>query len=166
MSKDFQIRNFDFLDAYRGLAALSVVCQHAGEHTEKRIFNGGWFGVPAFFQLSAFLLTYRMILQYEQGREHGIVKQINITFKYFVMRFCRIYLTYLAFCVIELALENIFFRRGHDYELGTRMYHLIFLKTDYMRDEPVGPLWTLPIEVLFCFLFCFFLLLLLLLNLY
>ena len=149
MSKELSsMRNFDFLDAYRGLAALTVVCQHAGEYTGKRsVFNGGWFGVPAFFQLSAFLLTYRMILQYDNSRQHGLVKQMSVTCKYFIMRFCRIYLTYLIFCVVELFSEHFIVGVRHGYSLPNRIIFIILLRTDIMTDEPVGPLWTLPVEV-------------------
>ncbi|CAG8840143.1 19121_t:CDS:1, partial [Cetraspora pellucida] len=63
-----------FLDGIRGLAALSVVYAHSQTHYKQRLafntFNKvGTYGVIMFFVLSAFLLTLRMLLDWEQYHE-------------------------------------------------------------------------------------------------
>ncbi len=140
------LKNFDFLDAYRGIAILAVVCQHAEEFTTKeKTYNGGGFGVPAFFQLSAFLLTYRMLVQYEKNKARGEIKNLKLTLKYFVIRFCRIYLTYLAFCAIHLVYDAVLLGPKYD-NLVIHIFYMVFLRIDQL-DYRLGHLWTLPVEV-------------------
>jgi peptidoglycan/LPS O-acetylase OafA/YrhL len=134
LSTNAALKNFDFLDAYRGLAVLSVVCAHTNYYTTKiDAYFGTAFGVVAFFQLSAFILTYRLLVQYEKAPS-----LFHVTLKYMVMRFCRIYLTYLAFCAIHwvyLAVTN-----GSRYDV----FHMVTLRVEKLS---LGHLWTLPIEV-------------------
>ncbi len=135
-STNHAFKNFAFLDAYRGLAVLSVVCQHTELVTTRtKLYQGGWFGVTAFFQLSAFLLTYRLIVQYERAH-----KLFHVTLKYIVMRFCRIYLTYLVFCVIHFVYVAV--TNGPRYDF----LYMVLMRIDLL-DPKLGFLWTLPLEV-------------------
>ncbi|CAG8668562.1 4771_t:CDS:2 [Cetraspora pellucida] len=63
-----------FLDGFRGVAALCVVWAHTQTIFGQRLdFNSfdyvGFYGVIMFFVLSAFLLTFRMLLDWEQYHE-------------------------------------------------------------------------------------------------
>ncbi|CAG8568793.1 3384_t:CDS:1, partial [Racocetra fulgida] len=63
-----------FLDGIRGVAALGVVYTHTQNIGKQRlafkIFDKvGTYGVIMFFVLSAFLLTFRTLLDWEQYRE-------------------------------------------------------------------------------------------------
>ncbi|CAG8748800.1 11010_t:CDS:2, partial [Cetraspora pellucida] len=63
-----------FLDGFRGVAALCVVWAHSQTWYGQRLdFNSfdflGFYGVIMFFVLSAFLLTLRMLLDWEQYHE-------------------------------------------------------------------------------------------------
>ncbi|CAG8564454.1 8124_t:CDS:2, partial [Gigaspora rosea] len=65
-----------FLDGIRGIAALSVVHEHS-QRTYKlslpitTFYNSGYLGVRCFFVLSAFLLTYRSMLDWERYHENS-----------------------------------------------------------------------------------------------
>ena len=145
--KNDPLKNFDFLDSYRGLAALTVFCHHTGFSLGLGIvYNGGWFGVPAFFQLSSFLLTYRLIVQYKKLQLNEWRSYLKITLRYCIMRFCRIYLTYFIFCVYLVLYEQWIL--NNKYDLRNRFLALITtLNIQTISSETTGHLWTLPLEV-------------------
>ncbi|CAG8469141.1 6960_t:CDS:2 [Gigaspora margarita] len=64
-----------FLDGIRGIAALCVVFEHS-QRTYKlslpitTFYDSGYLGVRCFFVLSAFLLTFRSMLDWEQYHEN------------------------------------------------------------------------------------------------
>ncbi|CAG8778882.1 2136_t:CDS:2, partial [Racocetra persica] len=62
-----------FLDGFRGLAALSVLWAHSQAMYPRLDFNTfdymGFYGVIMFFVLSAFLLTFRSLLEWEKYHE-------------------------------------------------------------------------------------------------
>ncbi|CAG8680164.1 8883_t:CDS:2, partial [Racocetra fulgida] len=62
-----------FLDGFRGLAALSVLWAHSQAMYPRLDFNTfdymGFYGVIMFFVLSAFLLTFRSLLDWEKYYE-------------------------------------------------------------------------------------------------
>ena len=61
------MENFEFLNSFRGLLSLSVIIFHVNPDSFKLV-HGVYFGVIGFFILSSFLLTYRLIIQYEQAK--------------------------------------------------------------------------------------------------
>jgi peptidoglycan/LPS O-acetylase OafA/YrhL len=101
-----KFNRFDFLDSLRGLAAYSVVLEHSKLFFENFdwLTDGVFFGLVVFFVLSSFLLTYRLIIQYEAAN-YSTLAIVKVTLSYFVMRFFRIYLTLVAFGVIHAALQ-------------------------------------------------------------
>jgi peptidoglycan/LPS O-acetylase OafA/YrhL len=96
--------HFRFLDSCRGLSALIVVIAHIRTVLSKGNTGDVFFelagavdhALEAFFLLSSFLLTYRMI---SEIAKHGKFnrKFVHIIAKYFIRRFFRIYLVYFAY---------------------------------------------------------------------
>ncbi|CAG8780996.1 20717_t:CDS:2, partial [Dentiscutata erythropus] len=62
-----------FLDGFRGVAALCVVYAHTQIYNQRLAFRTfdifGYYGVITFFVLSAFLLTFRTLLDWERYHE-------------------------------------------------------------------------------------------------
>ena len=142
-----KLKTFDFLDTYRGFAAFMVVVVHVAENQgHTTMFHAFFVAVPAFFQLSAFLLTYRLIIQYEHAGSK-FSKLFQITLKYMVIRFFRIYLTFVIYCAITFAYERWMF--PEDDFLARRMVSCALLGSSimYPTDWKQFHLWTIPIEV-------------------
>ncbi len=145
-----KLENFDFLDTFRGLAAVSVMVGHAFYHYAGFSFMSGfYFGVIAFFLLSAFLLTYRLIIQYEAAN-FNFRKILQITINYFITRFFRIYVTFVIFCFIYGILEYLIFGDTDQakFLIGAIMLNRnIITSGGFAGDAKYGHLWTIPIEV-------------------
>ncbi|CAG8468430.1 10565_t:CDS:2 [Scutellospora calospora] len=80
-----------FLDGFRGVAALGVVYAHSQVHYDQRlavrIFDSmGAYGVYMFFVLSAFLLTFRTLLDWE--RYHEKQEENNVVNKVEYLKSC------------------------------------------------------------------------------
>jgi peptidoglycan/LPS O-acetylase OafA/YrhL len=135
---------FNVLDGFRGTLVLSVVLQHLvgtfqlpGEY---QIFNamGGNYGVPSFFVLSAFLLTYK---QFElMNKSNGTAREIlSIIIKYLIRRFFRIYIpffVYVTFVKMNLSYATRF---GNKFQ---PWYDLVTLKSAGWNH-----LWTVIPEI-------------------
>jgi peptidoglycan/LPS O-acetylase OafA/YrhL len=75
--------HFDALDGMRGIAILMVVCYHTlftnpGAGPASRfmgfVFKTGWMGVPLFFVLSGFLISFPFFRQRQQDLQSWYVK--------------------------------------------------------------------------------------------
>ncbi len=146
----FKLRNFDFLDSYRGLAALSVVLTHSSLFFEgfHWIIHALYFGVVSFFLLSSFLLTYRLIIQYEAAN-YDTRLIIRITRDYVITRFFRIYVTLIAFCVTHSALQFLIYPYKDALEMKPlqALQGAILLERSILKETSSGFLWTVPVEV-------------------
>ena len=141
-----------FLDAARGIAAATVVVQHAGEliwydfgvktHT---VFNPGRFGVVVFFLVSGFIIPASF--ERLRGDRAGAVKQ------FWVGRFFRLYPLYwfsLAAIVLLSAFE-------HDAITDEFRSHLVvntvgnatMLQELVGIPHAIGLYYTLTLEMLF-----------------
>lgn len=76
--------HFDFLDGLRGLAILMVVFYHtiyfnpqSGSFVQTigRFIGAGWMGVPVFFVLSGFLISYPMFLRSFQNKTPASLRE-------------------------------------------------------------------------------------------
>ncbi|CAF0927553.1 unnamed protein product [Brachionus calyciflorus] len=139
---------FDFLDGYRGFCALTVTIHHVipvyGDPGDFKWFQmtGYFIGVLGFFVLSSFLLTYRMIKDFNKSKNFNEI--LEIIFKYFIRRLFRIYIPFFIFVtLIKIGPNSI---KGF-YTNFNSWYELITL-------EPVGKnhLWTIPIEIKYYFI--------------
>ncbi len=143
----------DFLDGYRGFLAIAVVAEHfaVGLNKDKaldyKIFEGLGIniGVLGFFMLSAFLLTYRLLIDFDKqstSRFH-LLKLCQ----YFIRRFFRIYLTFQIFWLIfhqltPKTIGSIALGKGIRVPY---MYGVTLYSTGYSH------LWTIPIEIRYYF---------------
>jgi peptidoglycan/LPS O-acetylase OafA/YrhL len=94
---------FYILDGYRGFLAIDVVLNHFSKFNNGSDFDifyatGYYIGVNGFFILSAFLLTYRLMVDMQRASSLGI-RLIRII-QYAVRRFFRIYLVFAIFLTL------------------------------------------------------------------
>lgn len=93
---------FDFLDGYRGTLALIVVMGHSCDGPDGKFFQifasgSQKYAISGFFLLSAFLLTYRLLIDFYKENSSKILSIL----KYFIRRFFRIYVAYAFFvCLV------------------------------------------------------------------
>lgn len=148
-----------FLDSYRGLLAISVVLFHL--NLDNVTFNGSLFGVPGFFLLSSFLLTYRMIKQYEpidissclnannnnnsNNNKSGPTELLHTTFVYVLTRFFRIYVPFAVYCMASYQLDSNTMGPGFRPDDLSDLLTLVEFKRMYVHHH----LWTIPVEIRF-----------------
>ncbi len=152
-----QTQRLDILQAFRGVAALSVVIHHATLSVNGFlpnampsylgiIFNYGYLGVDFFFVLSGFIIMYI----------HYYDKNTFISAKeYLLKRIIRIYPPYLpisiAMILVYLTLPNISFGLGQEFSLASSLLLIPSLSPPAL---PVA--WTLIHEVMFYIFFLLF----------
>ena len=151
-----QNQQFTYLNGFRGTLVLWVLMQHIVdffvlEH-DYTFFRGlGTFlGVPGFFILSSFLLTNILLREIEPLKDKRFVSVVFI--KYFIKRFFRIYLPFVA------AVAIFYFSYTHK-------GHLIFLEgyKDYdwfqlitLQYAGFTHFWTIAPECKYYFFIPFF----------
>jgi len=145
----FGARRFEWIDAGRGVASLSVVAFHAAAMMHPIQYSGRvgldnrlnilQYGVEFFFALSGFIIWYSHA-SWLGAREK--------TTEFIVRRIFRIWPTYLFVVAITLII-NQFQRDKLELSFG------ILLKQILLIDIPlwVGPAWTLQFEIYFYALF-------------
>lgn len=151
---------FVVIDGFRGLAALAVVFYHLHLNLEQplsmvlpsfvsQIFSYGYLGVPVFFVISGFVISYA-------------IGSVDISKEYFLnfvlRRSIRLDLTYWAsmfMAIILLVVRQAFI----DVDTVIPSFSCIFLHMFYLQDlaqvDPVisGVYWTLCLEVQFYLFF-------------
>lgn len=142
------------LDAWRGLAALAVVCFHSGEILSAEtlaagglvaaVFKFGYLGVFIFFPLSGYCILNAL----SSGQRHGPAE-------YFRRRLWRIYPAYwgsLLFIYLSI-LAALPFNRGSLADLGRPWWEwlgLLTLTQGFFNPGLVNAVyWTLCLEVQF-----------------
>lgn len=145
---------FDFIQIFRGIAALMVVVHHSyGSFLYyhkidipflKYIASIGKYGVDFFFVLSGFIITYT---SFKYG---GKISQIK---DYLFNRFMRVYIPYWPVSVLMLILYLYF----SSYSNGNRSISWITSIFLIPHGNPaLSVAWTLVYEILFYFMFVFF----------
>ena len=137
------MERFEYFDSFRGILCISVIVFHQG--LEAYTFNGFNFGVMGFFILSSFLLSFRLIKQYESAT--SVDKIIQITINYAIIRLFRIYFPYLIFC----SFEKYYLNEKSVIKENDTMFDLIILK----HWNRTTHLWTMPVEIRYYFLIPF-----------
>ncbi len=72
-----EIEKIDFLDGFRGTLAIWVLMMHSTYALKVNKYfrgTGSYIGVPCFFILSSFLLTYRLLNQFNNDKNKEIFK--------------------------------------------------------------------------------------------
>jgi peptidoglycan/LPS O-acetylase OafA/YrhL len=143
-------KNMKVLNGYRGFLAISVTMNHLVGYLKTNIALGHWFiwnsigycSVPGFFFLSAFLLSYRLLSDFEN------VQSFKLCFLkillYAVRRLFRIYFVFLAFWTIIHYAHPLF--RGN-YTNNYANYTDGFV----LADLGANHLWTIPVEIKYYF---------------
>ena len=99
-------KRFKFLDGYRGSLAIIVIVAHSTTFLDTKcqlirmLASGAQrYSMSGFFVLSAFLLTHRLLDEFEraEGQRHLLL----ITLKYATRRFCRIYVVFVLAAVLS-----------------------------------------------------------------
>jgi len=168
-------KRFHFLDALRGLAALTVVCFHwihfwAGVTGTKNnvpvlwfpfydelflFYNYGSFGVDFFFALSGFVFYWKYVESISR-------KEIKPR-EFFLLRFSRLYPLHALTLILVAGLQYLYFQRYSHYflyqinDLYHFFLHSIFANMSGLEDGTSfnGPTWSVSIEIqLYLLFFC------------
>jgi peptidoglycan/LPS O-acetylase OafA/YrhL len=133
-------QNLDFLDGYRGFLCITVIANHLFGDAYT-VFGGTGLrvGVFGFFVLSAFLLTFRLLIEFEKALSSSSslwfssFKVVLITVQYGIRRLFRVYLPFLIFYK--------FFMPHNQFRSAVSV--LTYRDTSH--------LWTIPVEIKFYF---------------
>jgi peptidoglycan/LPS O-acetylase OafA/YrhL len=166
-------KRFHFLDALRGLAALTVICFHWNHfwfgtmgvgsripdywppfYRELFVFyNYGSFGVDFFFTLSGFVFYWK----YSQA-----ISRKKITpWKFFLLRFSRLYPLHALTLFLVAGLQYLYFQRhSHYFIYQINDFYHFFLHSIFANKSGLergysfnGPTWSVSIEVQLYLLF-------------
>jgi len=133
----------DFLDGFRGTLAIWVLMMHSSSDLNiNKYFHGtgAYIGVPCFFILSSFLLTYRLLNQFNNDK-NNYKDNILIIIKYFIRRYFRIYIPFVILAALIKGVPSIRFAGGlHSSDFGS-FFDLITSK--YIYGKVYGHLWTI-----------------------
>ncbi len=155
--KPFQPSKFQHLDSLRGLLCLNVVLIHAGQMLPvqsillKKYFEKTLvFAVPGFFLLSAFLLTYRLLLELFNYKLAEFKPIFKLLAKYAIRRFFRIYPLLFIFIVF---IKCLIFASPQDAAFYVGINRTSLLKLALI-DQTMGGshLWTIPVEINYYFI--------------
>lgn len=141
-------KRLDYIDALRGLAAVSVVLQHAAEriiahdpdhsHYLRLCFidaiNAGRFGIGLFFLISGFVIPFSF------KEPHALVK-------FCISRFFRLYPAYWLSIAAAVWILTAF--AGAEFPARTILANITMLQTLLGEPGILGPYWTLIIELTF-----------------
>jgi len=158
--KLFQPAKFNHLDSLRGLLCLNVVLIHAGQLLPvqsmflKQYFDKTLvFAVPGFFLLSAFLLTYRLLLELFNYKSTEFKPIFKLLAKYAIRRFFRIYPLLVIFIVF---IKCWIFASPNDAQFYVGINNTPLLKL-VLLDQTMGGshLWAIPVEINYYFIIPF-----------
>lgn len=132
------------LDALRGIAALWVVLFHftLSRPQEQLFFKFGTTGVDLFFMISGFVIFMS-------------VQNIKTIQAFAIIRFCRLYPTYLAAVTFTFALivaKYLFQNNVESINFLQYLANLTMFQFYFRIADLDGPYWTMIIEMLFYFI--------------
>lgn len=148
----FSGASLNALTSLRFFAALAVVYYHSGAgfaagsrfipKAIENILNNGWLGVPFFFILSGFILTY--------AHADMQIERTDLK-RFFVARFSRLYPVYLLTLAISIPFVDHF-------SLSTDWYQFFLLQKWFPGSGATDwnfVAWTLSVELFFYLVFPF-----------
>ena len=144
-SSDSGTGTFEFLDGFRGVLALWVLIHHLLLEGDLKYFDltGYFIGVVGFFNLSSFLLTYRLLCQFNETTDNDLKKSSLITIKYLIRRFFRIYVPFVFFVFLIFFVSRKF---GGFYKFENSFFMIISL-----QSAGYTHLWTIAPEIKYYF---------------
>ena len=154
-----KISRFLFLDSFRGLCAIIVMVGHSYNYFNDTPFYihkyliqvqlyGQTLAVNGFFILSTFLLTYRLSTELIDLRFKSIRNVIIVLLKYFVRRFFRIYLVYVAFSTLVKFGPKIL---GGFVNYKSGLFYPSWQDMVLLKSSGSSHLWTVPPEIKYYF---------------
>ena len=142
----------EYLDGNRGFLANTVIIAHLGQHAGlgvvspivQPIVNAAsqHIGVVGFFVLSAFLLTYRLMIDFDNAKTTRIC--LIRAVQYVIRRFFRIYLVFVIYWTLVKFGPHIF--KGY-FGNGYSKY----LNGLILSSIGSNHLWTIPPEIKYYF---------------
>ena len=169
-------KRFHFLDVWRGLAALAVICFHwmhfwigitGTRHNVSTswipfyhdglfvFYNYGFYGVDFFFTLSGFVFYWKYA--------ESISRKEITPGKFFLLRFSRLYPLHILTLLIVAALQYLYFHQHSSYFVfqWNDLYHFFlnvtFTNMSGLEKGPSfnGPIWSITVETrLYLIFFC------------
>jgi peptidoglycan/LPS O-acetylase OafA/YrhL len=141
----------NFLDGYRGFLAIIVTLHHIGWHFpvgDVTYFRqtGYFIGVVGFFVLSSFLLTHRLMIDFERAKSAKMC--IIRVIQYAIRRFFRIYLVVIIYWSLVHFGPNIF-NQGITAFPG--LSHTDYIDGLILSHFGRNQLWTIPVEIKYYF---------------
>lgn len=141
--------------------SLAIVCalSHLVNQKKCELFDTTFgysqtYGIAGFFMLSAFLLTYRLLEDFHKATNPR--QCLLFILKYFIRRFCRIYVTYIIASIGYKFIYNII-NKGKDTLFQSSLVEILTI-----GNAGQNHLWTIPPEIkyyflipLFCLIACF-----------
>ena len=157
IEKNAKLVHFLFLDSFRGLMAIIICIAHVqkylGNPNKDDIMDTAQklatpLGLPGFFILSSFLLTYRFLAEVSNSNAFVISKTLFLIIaKYFIRRFFRIYIVFFIYCTIWTVMPKFYegSLRDHMLPAWASWFELITLSKSGRH------LWTISIEIYYYF---------------
>ena len=143
----------DFLDGYRGTLALWVFIHHCNFYARLGCdysyfhYTGYYIGVIGFFILSSYLLTYRLLAEF--NKNNTFKGTILIFVKYSIRRFFRIYVPFVITCsIIKFGSPSI----GGPFNWNASSWYTLIT----LGPAAGSQLWTIAPEVKYYFFIPFY----------
>jgi len=139
-------RRLAWLDVLRGVAALAVVFDHAGQQVLRHVrvivyhwFDTGWYGVFVFFLISGYIVPASL-------ERKGSVRT------FWVSRLFRLYPLYLLAVGIAVALYLVHFGslRGEDADPAASVLSQLLMMSNVLGNQNLpNVVWSLSYEMIF-----------------
>lgn len=140
---------FEYLDGYRGFLALIVACAHTIFYSAKsELVNflntiSQSVGVYGFFVLSSFLLTYRLLKEF-QDKKAVPISILN----YFIRRLFRVYIPFFIYVTAVKFGPRII---GGHINYHEHLYYSSWISLVSLNTDGSSHLWTIAPEIKYYF---------------
>lgn len=149
-------RNYIYIDALRGCAALLVLCYHLiellrwrwfPEHGLAKIFYAGWIGVDLFFVISGFVIALSILLGMERSGSPAFVRDYV---RHRLARIVPLYYLTMLLCITCIAPQD-FWSAPAKILIENLTLHLVFIHNWFQPYAGAinGAAWSLGVEMQF-----------------
>jgi peptidoglycan/LPS O-acetylase OafA/YrhL len=131
-------------------------------HLKIDFFNFGYLGVDIFFVISGYVITSRILLEYEKNKTFSFsnfyIRRLKRIYPVLIFVFSTVLIIIIFFQPLDLFLNNL---RVYFFTiLGISNFHYLFSSKDYFDtvfDDPFAHSWSLGVEEQFYIIFPLFL---------